>query len=216
MIAQLADSLLWLEAGGESVTDIEFKASPKTPRLFRDITITEKIDGTNACVIITEDGRVAAQSRNRLITPPNDNAGFAAWVHENEDSLTQILGFGRHYGEWWGYKIGRKYDMESRRFSLFNVDSWMGECRRGGDGEEYPNPIIGLRGGSIDAVPVLYRGPFSEYAIFSSLHRLRDKGSVASPGFMSPEGICVYHSQTRSVFKVTLDNQDRGKWEAAA
>ena len=33
---------------------------------------------------------------------------------------------------------------------------------------------------------------------------------------MSPEGICVYHSQTRSVFKVTLDNNDKGKWEAAA
>ena len=29
---------------------IEFKEWPKTPRLLRNITITEKIDGTNAAI----------------------------------------------------------------------------------------------------------------------------------------------------------------------
>lgn len=33
---------------------VEFKAWPKTPRLFRDVVITEKIDGTNAAVVISE------------------------------------------------------------------------------------------------------------------------------------------------------------------
>jgi hypothetical protein len=37
----------------------------------------------------------------------------------------------------------------------------------------------------------------------------------AAPGFPDPEGICVWHSKTRSVFKVTLDNNDRGKWQEA-
>jgi hypothetical protein len=41
-------------------------------------------------------------------------------------------------------------------------------------------------------------------------------GFAAAPGFMNPEGICIYHTQTRSVFKVTLDHNDAGKWEAVA
>lgn len=70
--------------------------------------------------------------------------------------------------------------------------------------------------GQVDAVPVLYEGSFSEAQITTALQDLKTDGSYASPGFMNPEGICVYHSQTRSVFKVTLDNNDAGKWEAAA
>ena len=56
-----------------SVQMIEFREFPKIPRMFRECVITEKIDGTNAQVIVTEDGRVAAASRSRLITPESDN-----------------------------------------------------------------------------------------------------------------------------------------------
>src|SRR5690242_770744 len=61
-----------------------FQAWPKIPRLFRRFIITEKIDGTNAAVVVTEDGEVLAQSRTRFITPDSDNFGFAAWVKEHE------------------------------------------------------------------------------------------------------------------------------------
>jgi hypothetical protein len=193
------------------LADIEFQAWPKTPRLFRSITVTEKIDGTNACVVFTPDGDggyvYAAQSRNRLITPEADNAGFAAWVYENHAALFEKLGYGRHYGEWWGQKIGRKYDMAHRVFSLFNTDMWSVKV---GDGFSYP-----IGGAVLTHVPVLYRGEFAECRIIAALKDLRENGSFAAPGFMNPEGLCVYHSQTRSVFKVTLDNQDRGKWEVA-
>lgn len=201
------------------MTEIDFQAWPKTPRLFRDITVTEKIDGTNACVVFEpcsmgeETGTAcdcssyefAAQSRNRLITPESDNAGFAAWVYENHAALFEKLGYGRHYGEWWGQKIGRKYDMTHRTFSLFNTDKWSVQV---GDGFSHE-----IGGAVLTHVPVLYRGPFAEWRIIDALKDLRDNGSFAAPGFMRPEGLCVYHSQTRSVFKVTLDNQDRGKWE---
>jgi hypothetical protein len=33
---------------------MEFEAFPKIPRLKRDMVITEKIDGTNACVLIED------------------------------------------------------------------------------------------------------------------------------------------------------------------
>jgi hypothetical protein len=61
----------------------------------------------------------------------------------------------------------------------------------------------------------MYAGPFSEVAVRKCLTDLQETGSYAAPGFMNPEGICVYHTQTRSVFKVTLDHNDAGKWEAA-
>src|SRR4051812_2981949 len=76
-----------------------FQAWPKTPRLFRDIVVSEKIDGTNAAVIVTDDWEIAAQSRSRLITPVDDNFGFARWVYDNEDGLKDLLGPGTHFGE---------------------------------------------------------------------------------------------------------------------
>ena len=204
---------------------IEFKAWGKTPRLFRDIVITEKIDGANSAVIIQELGdnidvvdekvnglaiverdgmyyEIGAQSRNRLIFPgkTTDNYGFAGWVQKNAEKLFDILGPGRHFGEWWGQGIARKYDMPHKMFSLFNTSKGVVE--------------EGLDGGVIGTVPVLHEGIFDEEVIDGTLASLAAYGSVASPGFMSPEGICVYHTQSKQVYKVTLDNNDKGKWEA--
>jgi hypothetical protein len=207
-----------------------------TARLFRDITITEKLDGTNACVIferldpqfgdsapenavgilIQDDAfyGVFAQSRNRLITPSNDNAGFAKWVEQNYQQLFYVLGEGRHYGEWWGQGIGRKYDMDRKVFSVFNTAGWfsenMGDTRRVDRAE--------LSGIDIDAVPVLYQGSFSEDVIRQYANQLRIHGSYATKKytddyFMYPEGICIYHKGADTVFKYTLDGNDKHKWE---
>jgi hypothetical protein len=56
----------------------DFLAMPKIPRLSRLCTITEKIDGTNASIFISEDGsEFLVGSRTRWITPQDDNYGFA-------------------------------------------------------------------------------------------------------------------------------------------
>jgi hypothetical protein len=190
-----------------------FQEWPKTARLFRDIVVTEKIDGTNAAIHIAPDGRVAAQSR-RLITPDDDNYGFAGWVHRNADALAYILGPGLHFGEWWGAGIQRRYGMSGRRFSVFNVDRWTKLDDRLSSMAQRADSFAGLSD-EIDAVPVLYHGTFSEQAIRNALYDLQTFGSKAAPGWPTPEGICVYHTQTKTVMKVTLDNQDAGKWEAA-
>src|SRR5687767_1693749 len=83
-----------------------FTPFPSISRLSRDIVVTEKLDGTNAQIHITQDGRVLAGSRNRWITPEADNFGFARWVAAHEDEL-RALGPGSHYGEWWGQGIQR-------------------------------------------------------------------------------------------------------------
>lgn len=205
---------------------IEFQAWPKTPRLNRDITITEKIDGTNAAVIVQEvsaslatpylEGyppepdvfmvgdrafRVGAQSRKRIITPGDDNFGFARWVRENAADLAAVLGEGYHYGEWWGSGIQRGYGLPKgeKRFSLFNVHRYEGSW----DPEDAPQ--------GLDVVPTLYQGPFDQWEINLSLSWLRGQGSKAALGFDRPEGVIVYHSASKQVYKVLLEDDDKPK-----
>ncbi len=177
---------------------IQFQEFKKIPRLKRNMTITEKIDGTNACVIVTEDGRVAAQSRSNIITPDDDNYGFTKWVQERTDELL-TLGPGYHFGEFWGGKIQRGYGIKERRFSLFNTDRWSDER--------------GQRPACCHVVPVLYQGPWSDTAVDAALDHLRVNGSQAVEGFMDPEGVIVWHHASRSYYKVMLKNDDKHKGE---
>lgn len=176
-----------------------FQAFPKIARLNREIVITEKIDGTNACVIVGEDGTVAAQSRNRLITPEDDNFGFAAWVRDHADCLRH-LGPGYHYGEWWGRGIQRGYGLSERRFSLFNTARW-------------ENPHV--RPECCCVVPVLHRGVGFDF-VHTTLQHLKAFGSEAAPGFMQPEGIVVWHEASRQLFKVTCENDESPKGKVSS
>lgn len=60
-----------------------------------------KLHGTNAAVQIV-DGEVAAQSRNNIITPLKDNAGFASWVHSTKSHWLKVRNNMIIYGEWAG------------------------------------------------------------------------------------------------------------------
>src|SRR5678816_3863858 len=104
---------------------MDFEPYPKIPRLFnREIVVTEKIDGTNAQIIVPENPNepLICGSRTRYITPgkTTDNYGFAQWVEQNQESL-RLLGPGKHFGEWWGVGINRGYEIIHRNFSLFNT-----------------------------------------------------------------------------------------------
>jgi len=178
-----------------------FEPFPKIARFRRSIIITEKLDGTNGQIYIDEDGNMYVGSRTRWITPgkSTDNYGFAAWAHENRDELLK-LGPGRHFGEWWGQGIQRKYGMDRKVFSLFNVDRWSDDD---------------VRPSCCSVVPVLYRGDFSTLEIDLALHMLDCDGSVAANGFDQPEGIVIFHPQARHSYKVTLDG-DGHKGQVAA
>ena len=170
-----------------------FVPFPKIARLSREIVITEKIDGTNAQVFIGEQGEFLVGSRNRWITPTDDNYGFARWAHENKDELL-TLGPGAHFGEWFGSKIQRGYDLKEKRFALFTVGRWSD-----------------TRPQCCEVVPTLYRGPFSETAIEDAILSLRTHGSAAVPGFMRPEGIIIFHSAAGFCFKKTLEKDQEPK-----
>jgi hypothetical protein len=174
---------------------VEFKEFNKIARLSRDCVITEKIDGTNAQICITEDGQFLTGSRNRWITPENDNAGFSMWAHKNKEELMK-LGVGNHYGEWWGCGIQRKYDMSEKVFSLFNVHRWSDDT---------------IRPKCCRVVPILFQGLFETDMIECVLNGLALGGSKASPLFMKPEGIVIYHTASKTLFKKTIENDEQPK-----
>lgn len=207
---------------------LEFEEFPKIPRLKREIVVTEKIDGTNAQIALVElstpelleaakadknvvkflqgasDGdnpiAIYAGSRSRWINTNQsgkgcDNFGFALWVWDHAEEL-RALGPGRHFGEWWGLGIQRGYGQPSKRFSLFNVARWA-------------RPEASSLPSCVGVVPVLARGEHVDPV--EVLAGLRTTGSVAAPGFMNPEGVVVFHSASRQLYKLTL-NDDGGKW----
>jgi len=176
--------------------NITFEPFPKLARYFREVVITEKLDGTNAQIIITDDGDIGAASRTRLITPEDDNFGFARWVQGNKDELLK-LGPGRHFGEWYGQAIQRGYGLKEKRFALFNVGRW--------NKDTLPTPLV-------EVVPTLLVSADTE-AVALAMAKLKDEGSKAVPGYMNPEGVVVYHTASRQMYKATFDN-DEGKWSA--
>lgn len=171
----------------------EFVEFPKIARLSRSCVVTEKIDGTNAQIFISESGGFKAGSRNRWLSYQDDNFGFWKWAADNKEELLK-LGPGRHYGEWWGSGIQRRYGLSEKRFSLFNTSRWSE-----------------ARPACCHVVPVLYSGVFDTLAILTCLESLALNGSSAAPGFMDPEGAIIYHTAANMYFKKTLKKDDEPK-----
>ena len=215
---------------------MNFKPFPKMARLRRDCLITEKIDGTNASIYIgaydpldsnclggqfggDEPLGIWAGSRNRWITPKDDNFGFAQWVLNNAAELFN-LGEGHHFGEWWGSGIQRNYGFTNgeRFFSLFNAGRWV-EHDKPTYGIKNPNPKAPPKftenaPACCKVVPIIYEGIFDTAFANSTLTVLGANGSAAAKGFMNPEGIIVYHKAAATGFKMTLDNDDQPKGQA--
>lgn len=192
---------------------MEFTEFPKMARLSREVIVTEKIDGTNAQVFISQDGQIMAGSRTRWITPQDDNFGFAAWVEAHRDELL-TLGPGRHFGEWWGQGVQRNYDLTEKRFSLFNVQRWAlhgTEPQRIATADPRIEKWQGVLPECCGLVPVLYRGLFDTTAVDRAIETLRLTGSAAAPGFMKPEGVVVFHTAGNVGFKKTLVKDEMPK-----
>ena len=179
-------------------TDLtQFQDFPKMGRFSRGVVITEKIDGTNAQVCIDDSGTIRFGSRTRWITPENDNYGFARWAEGNKAELLK-LGPGRHFGEWWGQGIQRGYNMKTKQFSLFNAGRWIKSETARVDKNQMIAPEVCL------VVPIVLTGSLSDVLVQQALDGLITAGSLASPGFMDPEGIVIYHTAAGVGFKKTI------------
>jgi hypothetical protein len=183
----------------------DFEKWPSTPRLSKmNMVITEKIDGTNAAIGFIRradylDGPlIYAQSRSRIITPHDDNHGFACWAYDNQEPLFLDLGYGLHFGEWWGSGIQRGYGLPKgeKRFSLFNTRRFANQ-----DAVPFLTPGLGV-------VPVLRQHTLDTAVIEATLTLLGAQGSQAAPGYMNPEGICVFLPDFGRVAKKTFDGDN--------
>jgi len=193
----------------------EFIGFSKIARYSREVIVTEKIDGTNGCLRITDDGGFFVGSRSRWITPENDNHGFARWAYGHKDELMK-LGPGLHFGEWWGSGINRGYGLQKgeKRWSLFNVQRW---CLF----DQTPQKIAcadpriekfqEVLPSCIGLVPIIWRGNFNDLKLEDLIKVMKMTGSVAVPGFMKPEGIVIFHVAGNVGFKKTLDDDDEPK-----
>ncbi|MFJ6508629.1 RNA ligase family protein [Streptomyces sp. NPDC091879] len=226
-----------------SATDTTSAAYPKfrpIPRLHRKVVLTEKIDGTNGLIEITKvpesevstvtgPGRltysgggqwylVAAGSRNRWLTPDNDNFGFAAWVWENSTALI-ALGEGKHYGEWFGKGIQSGYGLDDRRFALFNVNRWY-DIRDAEVTDKYletfPKAVPAPPEVTVVPVILVANGNDLNYAVNIALHTLKSDGSFIAPGFKDPEGVVVWHDAAGAFFKATIKNDEAPKSKVSA
>ncbi len=168
----------------------EFRPFQKIYRFWEQpIVVTEKIDGTNAQITITEDGEFLTGSRNRLITPEDDNFGFSRWAWDNKEELMK-LGPGTHYGEWWGKGIQHGYGLSHKVFSLFNTHRWSDDT---------------LRPACCDVVPVVLTGYMPDYLRMFPNHSVAPKVSLAALkyGVECPEveGLMIYFVNSKTYMK---------------
>lgn len=202
---------------------IEFTRWPSISRFYRPVVLTEKIDGSNGAIHIenasqdyiahlgtigvpTHEGLalvympnendffvIGAQSRSRLITPADDNFGFATWVEANAVRLCEHLGPGIHFGEWWGHGINRGYGLKKgdRRFSLFNTKRW--------------NHLDGTQVPGLHCVPIIGVADPSEWDAKAAGDILQQFGSLAAPGYRKPEGVVIYHQAGDVLFKYSFN-----------
>jgi hypothetical protein len=181
---------------------------PRTIRLGERWTITERVDGTPAVIVIKSaepenkavpgktlaegpDGMpvaVRAASRTRWLVPEDqardgagrDNFGFATWTAANAAELA-LLGPGEHHGQWFGTGIGRHgYGLTERRLALLDLTRW-----RPGLPDSVPNEL--------SLIPVLAEceGNKLNATIARCLARLARDGSRLVPGAMA-EGIIAF------------------------
>jgi hypothetical protein len=170
----------------------EFTSFDSIERFDQHVTITEKIHGTNAQVFVGDESCVYAGSRNRWLSPEDDNFGFASYVQEHAVEIAEKLGVGQHFGEWYGSGINGGYGMKERRFVLFHP--------RFRDLPSLPPRM--------DLIPVLYEGPFTPSIVDDTMERLKGEGSRLVRGYMHPEGVVVRFNRTGVMMKKVFQQED--------
>jgi hypothetical protein len=105
------------------------KYSKSHPEILQNNPIVQykskiKLDGTNAAVGVV-GSEVFYQSRERLITPTDDNMGFAAWASKLETFWQEVAqNFGRDlliYGEWSGPGIQKNVAISKIPKKIFTI-----------------------------------------------------------------------------------------------
>lgn len=128
-----------------------------------------KIHGTSAGISFNKDGSFHCQSRNKVITPFDDNYGFATWAYKNIETIKQTLNIApgwvidsmQHnnnitvYGEFAGQgvqqgvavsQLPKMFIIFAIRYDMTGIEKWRGPDAtwQFNNLEKYNNPDINL------------------------------------------------------------------------
>lgn len=159
------------------------------------ITITEKIDGANASIVVNEDGTLTACSRRNELTPQSNLQGFYEYVQKLDAGIVSAALTTRYilFGEWLVKHTIRYPEDKMKQFYVFDVYDTETEQYMPWEFTKQIAEFIGLK-----TVPLFYDGPFTSWEDIYAL-----VGKTEMGGEPTGEGI-VIKSQDR------LDNKFSG------
>lgn len=159
------------------------------------ITITEKIDGANASIVVNEDGTLTACSRRNELNQNNTLQGFYDFVQTLDASIVSAAFTSRYilFGEWLVKHTIRYPEDKMKQFYVFDVYDTETEQYMPWDFTKQIAEFIGLK-----TVPLFYDGPFISWE-----HIYSFVGKTEMGGEPTGEGV-VIKSQDR------LDNKFSG------
>lgn len=159
------------------------------------ITITEKIDGANASIVVNEDGTLTACSRRNELNQNNTLQGFYDFVQTLDASIVSAALTSRYilFGEWLVKHTIRYPEDKMKQFYVFDVYDTKTEQYMPWDFTKQIAEFIGLK-----TVPLFYDGPFVSWE-----HIYSFVGKTEMGGEPTGEGV-VIKSQDR------LDNKFSG------
>lgn len=159
------------------------------------ITITEKIDGANASIVVNEDGTLTACSRRNELNQNNTLQGFYDFVQTLDASIVSAALTSRYilFGEWLVKHTIRYPEDKMKQFYVFDVYDTETEQYMLWDFTKQIAEFIGLK-----TVPLFYDGPFISWE-----HIYSFVGKTEMGGEPTGEGV-VIKSQDR------LDNKFSG------
>jgi len=99
-----------LDENGEAIYD------PSLPKPVLKFKGTVKLHGTNAGVSYNTKAGLWAQSRENIITPEHDNAGFAFFAHTHETEFTKLA-----------FEVSSKEDIDLHKNTISIYGEWVGK-----------------------------------------------------------------------------------------
>jgi len=212
---------------------------PKIPRFNRDVSISEKIDGTNALIEIKAHmfGTHAAVDPVEgetvvLLNEDLDEDGNPKFEYTiRAGSRNRWTSTARDNAGFAKYVLDNRFDLVQTLREGRHYGEWWGQGiqRNYGLKEKRLSLFNTFRWSHLDGtqvkglyvVPELYRGPLiSNYGgnikvkinrVENILEGLRLDGSKAAPGFMNPEGVIIYHEAAKQYFKATIVDDEKPK-----
>ena len=164
---------------------VERLGSPEVDGILNgNVYIFSKLDGTNTSVYLNDEGKIEVASRNRVLTPENDNQGAYAALH-NDCRIRALLNLYPHwrlYGEWLVPHHFRNYiDDAWCKFYVFDVM----------DGDEYIPHLEYIRtlmGYYLDYIPAI---DFLQNPTVEDVVAYKDSATFLTKDGVAGEGIVI-------------------------